>query len=86
LPLPSATASAKFAKSTVNHRNRATRPANTFSLVDEFPRSRRKMTVVNTEPMPTTNITGLRMSVRGFSFTKLSITARRRIWGSTRLD
>ncbi len=40
---------------------------------------------MSTEPTPTTNITGLRMSVRGLSLTKLSTIARRTISGSTSL-
>ena len=34
------------------------------------------MTVVMTEPISTTNITGLRICTRGSSFLKLSISAR----------
>ncbi len=85
-PRPSATASAKFANSTVNHRNRATRPTKTFSFVEDEPKSLKNRIVVSTEPTPTTNITGFRISVRGLSLTKLSPIARRRIWGSTSLD
>src|SRR4029077_18881454 len=70
---------------TVNHRNTVTRPVNTFSLVDDEPRSLKNSTVVSSEPTPTTNITGLRINVRGLSLTKLSTTARRTISGSTSL-
>src|SRR5262249_52983193 len=82
LPRPSAIASAQFAKSTVNHRNAATRPANTFSFVVDLPMSRKKMIVVNTLPTSTTNITGLRAWLRGFNFLKLSTIAPRTIVGS----
>jgi hypothetical protein len=83
LPRPSATASAKLAKSTVNHRNVATSPANTFSLPVESPRCRKNRMVVNTLPISTTNMTGFFMRVRGSSLTKLSgQMARRTIAGS----
>ena len=85
LASPSAIASAKFANSTVNQRNSATRPVKTFWSVDDEPRSLKNRTVVSTEPTPTTNITGLRISVRGFSLTKLSTTARRTRSRSTSL-
>ena len=85
LPRPSAIASAKFANSTVNQRNNATRPVNTFSFVVDELRSLKNRMVVSTEPTPTTNMTGLRMSVRGLSLTKLSPIARRTISGSTSL-
>src|SRR5207245_1900136 len=84
-PRPSATASAKLAKSTVNHRNTATNAANTFSSVDDEPRSLKNRIVVSTDPTPTTNITGFFISVRGLSFAKLSTIARCRISGSTSL-
>ena len=48
-------------------------------------RSLKNRIVVSTEPTPTTNITGLRISVRGLSLTKLSPIARRTISGSTSL-
>ena len=85
LPRPSAIASAKFANSTVNQRNNATSPVNTFSFAVDELRSLKNRTVVSTEPTPTTNMTGLRMSVRGLSLTKLSPIARRTISGSTSL-
>src|SRR3954454_22846735 len=85
LPRPSAIASAKFANSTVNQRNNVTRPVNTFSSVVDELRSLKNRIVVSTEPTPTTNMTGLRMSVRGLSLTKLSPIARRTISGSTSL-
>src|SRR3954452_23929142 len=85
LPRPSAIASAKLANSTVNQRNSVTRPVNTFSSVVDELRSLKNRIVVSTEPTPTTNMTGLRMSVRGLSLTKLSPIARRTISGSTSL-
>ena len=72
LPRPSAIASAKLANRTVNHRNATTKPANRFSEPVESPRSRTNRIVVRTEPTSTTNITGLRASVRGSSLTKAS--------------
>ena len=84
-PRPSAIASAKFANSTVNQRNRATRPVNTFWSDEDELKSFTNKTVVSTDPTPTTNMTGLRISVRGFSLTKLSMTARRTRSRSTSL-
>ena len=52
LPRPSAIASAKFANSTVNQRNSATRPVKTFSFVDEEPRSLKNRIVVSTDAHP----------------------------------
>ena len=85
LPRPSAIASAKLAKSTVNHNHSATSPANTFSFVVDDPRSRKKRIVVRTDPTSTTNITGFRIIVRGLSLTKLSLIACRVIAGSNSL-
>src|SRR6478609_6896633 len=85
LPRPSATASAKLANNTVNQRNSATSPANTFSSCDDVPRSLKKRMVVRTEPTPTTNITGFFIRVRGLSLMMLSPIARFRISGSTSL-
>ena len=82
LPRPSAMASAKLANSTVNHSQRATRPAKTFSFVVDEPRSRKNRMVVRTEPTSTTNMTGLRTIVRGLSLTKLSLMAWRVMAGS----
>ena len=84
LPRPSATASAKFAKSTVNQSQAATSPAKTFSWPDESAKSFTKKTVTRTLPISTTNITGLRAILRGSSFAKLSTEARLRISGSSR--
>ena len=66
-PRPSAIASAKFAKSTVNHSHNVICSANPNSLV-WCVISRSKSTVVTTAPTSTTNITGFFISVRGFSF------------------
>ena len=60
LPRPSAMASAKLAKRTVNHSQAATSPAKRFSSRVDEPRSRRKTIVVTTLPTSTTIITGLR--------------------------
>ncbi len=70
LPRPSATASAKLAKSTVSHRNRATTPVNQRSSVRPRTRSTRKMPVVMTLPTSTTNMTGLRIWTLGSSLRK----------------
>ena len=70
--------------STVNQRNAATRPANTFSSVVESPRSRKNRIVVSTLPTSTTNMTGLRACVRGLSLRTLSTSAPRTIAGSNR--
>ena len=75
LPLPSAIASAKLAKRTVNHSQAAIKPANTFSADVAVPRSRKKRNVVRTLPTSTTNITGFRAWTRGLSLRRLSITA-----------
>ena len=82
LPRPSAIASAKLANSTVNHRNATTMPANRFSSPVASPKSRMNRIVVSTEPTSTTNITGLRASVRGSSLTNESSAARLTIAGS----
>ena len=75
LPRPSAIASAKFAKRTVNHSQTATRPVKTFSgLVDEA-KSRKKINVQSTLPISTTNMTGLCTMARGSSLRKLSLIA-----------
>ena len=82
LPRPSATASAKFAKSTVNQSQAATRPAKTFSCDEESERFFSHRNVTSTLPSSTTNMTGLRAMRRGSSFRMLSPAARRRIAGS----
>ena len=50
-------------------------PANTFSFAVDEPRSRKNRIVVRTDPTSTTNMTGLRIMVTGFSLTKLSLIA-----------
>ena len=82
LPRPSAIASAKFAKRTVNHRNPATRAENTFSWVSASPTSRRNSTVVSTAPTSTMNITGFLAIVRGSSLRTESSRADVTIVGS----
>src|SRR6478609_10648516 len=75
LPRPSAIASAKFANKTVNHRpspiavSNATGPPLTASAMIRI--------VTTTDTTSTTKITGLRSSVRGLSFQKLSTIACR---------
>src|SRR5580658_2503555 len=66
LPRPSAMASAKFAKSTVNHSQSVICSSNPKpGRCRRWSRIRSK--VVTTEPISTTNITGFFISVRGFS-------------------
>ena len=78
LPRPSATASEKLAKITVNQSQ------NTIWAVKPIPpwparMSRIRMTVVSAETISTTNITGLRASVRGLSLRRDSQAALIRI-------
>ena len=81
LPRPSAIASAKLAKSTVsqsqnviwNSKPRPGRPASASWI---------SRSVVSTLPISTTNITGLRAIVRGWSFFSESWIARCTILGS----
>ena len=84
-PRPSAIASAKLANSTVNHRNSGDQSGEHVLGRSTTPRSLKNRTVVSTAPTPTTNMTGLRISVRGFSLRKLSMIARRIIAGSRNL-
>ena len=65
LPRPSATASARLAKSTVSQSHTAMSPANNDG-------SRTNSRVVRTEPISTTNITGLRHISRGSSLRNAS--------------
>ena len=58
LPRPSATASAKFANSTVNHSHNVIAIENHNGEVAVPTRSRTTNTVVSTDPIITTNITG----------------------------
>ena len=78
LPRPSATASAKLAKSTVNQSQ------STIWKEKPMPpapvaRSRRKRTVVRSATTATTNITGLRTSARGSSLAKAEPSAGTRM-------
>jgi hypothetical protein len=75
LPLPSATASAKLANSTVAHSQQVTRPTNRLGLP-------MNSTVVITEPISTTNMTGIWIITRGSSLTNAWKTARRKMAGS----
>ena len=63
LPRPSATASAKLAKTTVNQSQSDTSPVNHRGAErSAAPRSRRNWIVVRSAPTSTTNITGFRMT------------------------
>src|SRR3984893_6232832 len=79
LPRPSATASAKFANSTVNHSHADTSPVNTLSDALAEGSFWKNRIVVRTLPTSTMNITGLRAIWRGLSFTNESPIARRMI-------
>ena len=76
LPRPSAIASAKFAKSTVSHSQKAMSPVNHSAWPPPLIRLMKKVAVVITEPTSTTNMTGLRSWIRGSSFLNESIVAR----------
>src|ERR1019366_6944796 len=65
-----------------NHNHRAIRPPKTLVAVVALLRSRKNSTVVQAAPTSTTNMMGLRASVRGLSFKKASPTARRTMAGS----
>src|SRR5262249_13333199 len=71
LPRPSATASAKLAKSTVNHNQTVIWPENKALEPTTAPpptkRSRKKKIVVSTDTISTQNITGFLTKVRGSS-------------------
>src|SRR5690349_12895492 len=91
LPRPSATASAKLAKRTVNHSQTVTWPTNSSLLGPltagaPLNRPAMKTMVVITDPTSTTNITGLRAIQRGSSFLKLSSSAGARIARSSRFE
>ncbi len=62
LPRPSATASAKFANSTVAHSHSVISPTNRLGWAKNW-------TAVMTLPISTTNMTGTRIMLRGSSFT-----------------
>lgn len=83
LPRPSATASAKVAKSTVNHSQAATCPENS-DVKPPVTRSRTKNRVTSSATTSVTKITGLRTRRRGWSLAKAALTAGRRIAGSNR--
>src|ERR1700691_437125 len=79
-PRPSAIASAKFAKSTVNQSQ------SVICRLKAKPRfSRNKSKVVTTLPTSTTNMTGFFIMVRGSSLTTESTSARRMIFTSHKL-
>src|SRR5262245_13178761 len=86
LPRPSATASAKFANTTVNQSQNETPAVNQSGAMRALPatRARKKRRVVSTLPTSTTNITGFLATSRGDSLTKLSLTARLRMSRSNR--
>ena len=88
-PRPSAKASAMFAKMTVSHSQKEI--VNVYQAGSSPPPSGlppntwiSHVTVVMTEPISTTNITGLWICTRGSSFLTLSISARPTIsrWNS----
>ncbi len=88
-PRPSANASAMFANTTVSHSQIAI--VNVYQAGSWPPPSGLPpnawiihVTVVMTEPISTTNITGLRICTRGSSLMRLSISARRTMsrWNS----
>ena len=74
LPRPSAIASAKFAKSTVNHSHTVIWSSNP-KPVRCSNRSRTRSYVVITDPISTTNMTGFFINVRGFSLMNESLSA-----------
>src|SRR6516225_11447806 len=76
-PRPSAMASAKFAKTTVNHNHSVI-----CRLKENADPPRKSNTVVITLPISTTNMTGLPIMVRGFSLRSASTIARRTIFHS----
>ena len=77
LPRPSATASAKFANSTVSQSQTAITPTNQSEPVCPRARSSTKIPVVITLPSSTMNITGFLSWSRGSSFGNESRTAPR---------
>ena len=68
MPRPSAIASAKFAKRTVNQSQNAIVPTNQSWPLFPWARSLKKITVVMTLPSSTMNITGFFSCSRGSSF------------------
>src|ERR1700686_4303788 len=90
LPRPSATASAKLAKRTVNQSQIVIWPTKSSLLLPLKAGAPLKSPATNTivvitEPISTTNITGLRAMRRGSSFLKLAPIAGTRIVRSVRL-
>src|ERR1700692_4114017 len=90
LPRPSATASAKLAKRTVNQSQTVIWPTKSSLLLPlkagaPLKSAATNTSVVMTEPISTTNITGLRAMRRGSSFLKLAPIAGMRIVRSVRL-
>ena len=82
LPRPSAMASAKLAKSTVNQSQAAIEPAKMFAFVLTSPMSLKKRNVASAAPSSVTNMTGLRAIRLGSSLRKLSSAAGAAIRGS----
>ncbi len=82
LPRPSAIASAKLAKITVNASQATTRPPNTLVAWVEEPKSLIQNHAASTVVTSTVNMTGFRIMWRGLSFRNASTTARRRSAGS----
>ncbi len=80
LPRPSAIASAKLAKSTVNQSQSASWRVNP-TPPSPARMSRSRISVVSTAPTRTTNITGFRTMWRGSSLESASQSARRTIGG-----
>ena len=83
LPRPSATASAKFANSTVNQSHRVIWTVKPM-VSPPVTRSRRRMTVVSAATISTTNMTGFRIRTLGSSFWKEAPIAGPRILGSAK--
>ncbi len=75
LPRPSAIASAKLAKRTVNQSQTEMAKTNESVATPPAKRPLKKTTVVTTEPTSTTNITGLRACKRGSSLVNEPISA-----------
>ena len=83
-PRPSATASARLAKTTVNQSHKLTESVNQPGAAcgGWAMRSRSQSSVVRTLPTSTTNITGFLATSRGSSFRRLERAACRRRAGS----
>ena len=85
LPRPSATASAKFANSTVSQSQNVITPTNQSEPVSPRTSSSTKMPVVITLPSSTMNITGFLNCSRGSSFGKEPAIAPRTMSGAKML-